>query len=66
MGNEWATKIKYIDIYKQLAMSAKFAMRLNSKDLEKINTLKELHRFEQTSDLIRYLITKELESSRRT
>ena len=47
-------------------MSAKFAMRLNSKDLEKINTLKELHRFEQTSDLIRYLITKELESTRRT
>ena len=47
-------------------MSSKLAMRLNSKDLEKINTLKEMHRFEQTSDLIRYLITKELDSARRT
>jgi|GEM_PF-6462466 len=48
-------------------MSTKLAMRLNSTDIEKINTLKEIHRFEQTSDLIRYLITKELElATRRT
>lgn len=46
-------------------MSTKLAMRLNSKDIEKINTLKEIHRFEQTSDLIRYLITKELELTTR-
>jgi hypothetical protein len=46
-------------------MFPKLNMRLTSKDIEKINTLKELHGFEQTSDLIRYLLTKELDLNHR-
>ena len=42
----------------------RFAMRLNKFDNEKINKLKEIHKFEQTSDLIRYLLTKEMELHR--
>ena len=39
----------------------KLNMRLSEYDKTKIQQLKEIHGFEQTSDLIRYLLTKELD-----
>jgi Arc/MetJ-type ribon-helix-helix transcriptional regulator len=40
-------------------------MKLNPKDEEKINILKERYGFSQTSELIRYLLTNTLEEIRK-
>lgn len=47
-------------------MSLKLNMRLSMQDVNKINSLKKRHGFVQTSDLIRYLLTKELDSTGKT
>lgn len=46
-------------------MSAKLNMRLTSKDEEKIELLKQRYGFNQTSQLIRYLLTNSVESIRK-